>query len=63
MRSRSLKMTTMRSPPSGEKRKPEGLPESSAVGAAAKVATKKTPKPSEPAPRRKVQKIVRYDDT
>ena len=50
-------------PASGEKRKPEGLPESSAVGAAAKVATKKTPKPSEPAPRRKVQKIVRYDDT
>ena len=50
-------------PASGEKRKPEGLPESSAVGAAAKVATKKTPKPSEPAPRRKVQKIVRYDDS
>ena len=43
--------------------KKEGLPESSTVGAAPKVATKKMPKPSEPAPRRKVQKIVRYDDS
>ena len=50
-------------PATGDKRKPEGLPESSTAGAAAKVATKKMPKPSEPAPRRKVQKIVRYDDT
>ena len=51
-------------PATREKRKPEGSPESSAVGAAANgIATKKMPKPSEPAPRRKVQKIVRYDDS
>ena len=50
-------------PSAGEKRKPEGLPESSSVGAAPKVATKKMPKPLEREQRRKVQKIVKYDDT
>ena len=50
-------------PSAGEKRKPEGLPESSSVGAAPNVATKKMPKPVEREQRRKVQKIVKYDDT
>ena len=50
-------------PSAGEKRKPEGLPESSSVGAAPKVAAKKMPKPPGGEQRRKVQKLVKYDDT